>query len=178
MLLPQGPGRRPPVRPADAAGPTVMQTHDLEMVDVGTAFCQKSRCVRAAHEVNIDVKRGGTLGIVGESGSGKSTVARCIVRLIEPTGGGIYLDDTDVAHLSTNALRPHRKRVQIVFQDPYRSLNPRRKVGDSIAEGPMNFGLSRSKATQRAKDRSEEHTSELQSLMRISYAVFCLKKKK
>src|SRR5690606_36682370 len=112
---------------------------DLEMVYGGTSFFQKSRVVRAAHGVSLEVRRGETLGIVGESGSGKSTVARCIVRLIEPTGGSVYLNDTDIAHLPPGALRRHRKRVQIVFHDPYRSRNPRRKVGDSIAEGPMTF---------------------------------------
>ena len=80
------------------------------------------------------------------SGSGKSTVARCIARLIEPTSGAIRIGDVDVAHLSEGRLRPHRRNVQIVFQDPYRSLNPRRTVGASIIEGPVNFGLSDSEA--------------------------------
>ncbi|MFN4090000.1 MAG: ABC transporter ATP-binding protein [Alphaproteobacteria bacterium] len=152
MLISSVPSMTPRVRSISPAAPTVMRTHNLEMTYGGASFFQKARVVRAAHEVNIDVKRGETLGVVGESGSGKSTVARCIVRLIEPTGGSIYLDEADIAHLPTRALRRHRKRVQIVFQDPYRSLNPRRKVGDSIAEGPMNFGVSRAKAWQRARD--------------------------
>jgi peptide/nickel transport system ATP-binding protein len=152
MLISSVPSMTPRARRPDPTSATVLKTHNLEMVYGGKSFFQKSRIVRAAHEVNIDVKRGETLGIVGESGSGKSTVARCIVRLIEPTGGNIYLDDADIAHLPTSSLRRHRKRVQIVFQDPYRSLNPRRSVGDSIAEGPMNFGLSKAKAWDRAKD--------------------------
>ena len=90
------------------------------------------------------------LGIVGESGSGKSTVARCIARLIEPTEGRIWLGADELAGLSRRKLRRHRRRVQIVFQDPYRSLNPRRKVGESIIEGPMNFGLPRADAIDRA----------------------------
>ncbi|HWP88046.1 MAG TPA: ATP-binding cassette domain-containing protein, partial [Burkholderiales bacterium] len=102
--------------------------------------------------VNIQVRRGETLGVVGESGSGKSTVARCIARLIEPSDGAILIEGADVAKLGPRALRPHRKRVQIVFQDPYRSLNPRRTVGEAIIEGPMNFGLSRKEALQRARD--------------------------
>ena len=86
------------------------------------------------------VRRGETLGIVGESGSGKSTVARCIARLIEPSEGAILLGDTDVAHHARRAqLRPHRRRVQIVFQDPYRSLNPRRTVGAVDHRGPDEF---------------------------------------
>jgi peptide/nickel transport system ATP-binding protein len=108
--------------------------------------------VRAASNVNIAVKRGETVGVVGESGSGKSTVARCIARLIDPTEGAILIEGADVAKLGPGPLRPHRKRVQIVFQDPYRSLNPRRTVGASIIEGPMNFGLSREAAIKRAED--------------------------
>ena len=90
--------------------------------------------------------------IVGESGSGKSTVARCIVRLIDPSSGRIMIDDDDIAGLSTGQLRHHRRRVQIVFQDPYRSLNPRRTVGQSIVEGPMNFGTAKDEAWSRAHD--------------------------
>jgi peptide/nickel transport system ATP-binding protein len=108
--------------------------------------------VRAAIDVSLRVKRGETLGVVGESGSGKSTVARCIARLIDPTDGAILVEGADVARMSRAALRPHRKRVQVVFQDPYRSLNPRRTVGASIVEGPMNFGTSEDVAVARARE--------------------------
>ena len=101
--------------------------------------------------VDLAVRRGETLGVVGESGSGKSTVARCIVRLIDPTDGAIRLGGTDIAKLSRNGLRPYRRRIQIVFQDPFRSLNPRRTVGASMIEGPVNFGLSRADAEARAR---------------------------
>src|SRR4029077_9112975 len=104
------------------------------------------REVRAANDVNLEIRRGQTLGIVGESGSGKSTVARCVVRLIDPTSGEVFLGGEDIARLSPARLRPLRRRVQIVFQDPYRSLNPRRRVGEAIIEGPLNYGLSRSEA--------------------------------
>jgi len=72
--------------------------------------------------------------------------------LIAPTDGAILIEDADVAKLGTRALRPHRKRVQVVFQDPYRSLNPRRTVGESIVEGPVNFGMARPAAFARAKE--------------------------
>ena len=108
--------------------------------------------VYAAKAVNIEVRRGETLGIVGESGSGKSTVARCIARLIDPTGGEIYIDDDAIGGLSTRQMRRHRRRIKIVFQDPYRSLNPRRTVGDSIIEGPTNYGQSRAAAHARARE--------------------------
>jgi ABC-type oligopeptide transport system ATPase subunit len=112
--------------------------------------------VHAAKDVNLEIRRGQTLGIVGESGSGKSTVARCIVRLVDPSGGSVMLGGgqvpaEDIAMMSAAALRPLRKRVQIVFQDPYRSLNPRRTVGEALMEGPTNYGLNRTEALERAR---------------------------
>ncbi len=108
-----------------------------------------------AADVDLDIRRGETLGIVGKSGSGKSTVARCIARLIDPTEGKIFLGDTEIATMSARKLRPHRRRVQIVFQDPYRSMNPRITVGEFIIEGPMNFGLGRDEAMARARKLME-----------------------
>jgi peptide/nickel transport system ATP-binding protein len=99
----------------------------------------------------LRVRRGETLGIVGESGSGKTTVARCVARLIAPSTGAIRVNDIDIAPLRERQLRPYRRRVQVVFQDPYRSLNPRRTVGASIVEGPMNFGLAAGQALRRAR---------------------------
>ncbi|MCY1526620.1 Glutathione import ATP-binding protein GsiA [compost metagenome] len=104
----------------------------------------------AAADVNLTLRKGEILGIVGESGSGKSTVARCIVRLIEPTAGHMMMGGEDLSTLSGSALRPVRRRIQIVFQDPYRSLNPRRTVGESIIEGLLNFGVPREDALKRA----------------------------
>jgi peptide/nickel transport system ATP-binding protein len=115
----------------------------------------KGRVVHAAKQVELEVRRGETLGVVGESGSGKSTVARCIVRLIDPNDGEIRIDGKNIANLNQKSLRPVRKDVQIVFQDPYRSLNPRRSVGNSIIEGPMNFGVGHMDAIKRARDLME-----------------------
>jgi peptide/nickel transport system ATP-binding protein len=108
------------------------------------------RVVHAAKQVELEVRRGETLGVVGESGSGKSTVARCIVRLIDPTSGEVLIDGTNIAKMPQSELRSYRRDVQVVFQDPYRSLNPRRTVGQSIIEGPMNFGISHAEAMSRA----------------------------
>ena len=117
----------------------------------GSLFSRKpAHGVVAAADVNLTLRKGEILGIVGESGSGKSTVARCIVRLIEPTAGHMMMGGEDLSTLSGAALRPVRRRIQIVFQDPYRSLNPRRTVGESIIEGLLNFGVPREQALQRA----------------------------
>ncbi|MFO1303396.1 MAG: ABC transporter ATP-binding protein [Burkholderiales bacterium] len=111
--------------------------------------------VVAASDVSFEIRAGEAVGLVGESGAGKSTVARCVARLIDPTSGRIAVGDADFATSSRAALHALRRRVQIVFQDPYRSLNPRRTVGDSIVEGPMNFGVPRAEALARARELLE-----------------------
>ncbi|MEM5477237.1 ABC transporter ATP-binding protein [Pacificibacter sp. AS14] len=116
----------------------------------GGLFGGKARVVHAAKEVTFDLTRGETLGIVGESGSGKSTVARCIVRLNDAEAGEILLGDADLRPLGRAAMRPHRAQIQMVFQDPFASLNPRSKVGRIIAQGPELYGASRSEARDRA----------------------------
>jgi peptide/nickel transport system ATP-binding protein len=151
MLIDAVPPILPPQRPAAPEREPVLRIERLSKTYASGGFLQRRREVRAVDDVSIDIRRGETVGIVGESGSGKSTVARCVARLIEVSGGRIRLGATDIAHLSRGALREHRRRIQIVFQDPYRSLNPRRTVGESIVEGPMYFGVSRSDAEARAQ---------------------------
>ena len=151
-LLAAVPGLRPPARRALADAPAVLETRGLSKTYSGGAWLRRRRAVRAASDVSLSLRRGETLGIVGESGSGKSTVARCIVRLVDPTAGAVRLRGIDLAPLSPRALRPHRRRIQIVFQDPYRSLNPRRAVGASIVEGPINYGLAPDAAWRRARE--------------------------
>ncbi len=152
MLISSVPSLVPKAREASNDDDAVLATRDLAKTYRSSGLFQKTREVQAASNVNISLKRGETLGIVGESGSGKSTVARCIVRLIDPTSGAILIDGEDIANLPASRLLDFRRKVQIVFQDPYRSLNPRRTVGQSIIEGPMNFGLKRQAALNRAEE--------------------------
>jgi peptide/nickel transport system ATP-binding protein len=155
MLISSVPSIHPVHRGVRLEGITVLRTEKLGKTYSGKSFFQKARVVKAAIDVDLDIRRGETLGIVGESGSGKSTVARCIARLIDPSEGKVFLGDTEIATMSAGKLRPHRRRVQIVFQDPYRSMNPRITIGESIIEGPMNFGLKRDEALVRARKLME-----------------------
>jgi peptide/nickel transport system ATP-binding protein len=150
--------------------PVVLATDDLSKTYAQRAWFGRSKhAVAAAADVTLEIRQGETLGIVGESGSGKSTVARCIARLIEPSRGRIVIGDTDFASISRAQLRALRRRVQIVFQDPYRSLNPRRTVGQAIVEGPMNYGASDGDAMKSARKLMELVRLDPQSLDRFPH---------
>ncbi len=144
---------RPP-RP-ESREPVVLEANELGKVYRERSMFGKAREVVAADNVTLTLRKGRTLGIVGESGSGKSTVARCIVRLIDPTSGGIRLAGREISELSRRLLQPHRQRIQIIFQDPYRSLNPRLSVGETIAEGPINYGMKHAEAMAKARELLE-----------------------
>jgi ABC-type glutathione transport system ATPase component len=144
---------RAPRAPSSEA--VVLEASDLGKVYRERSFLGSVRQVAAAQDVSLTLRKGRTLGIVGESGSGKSTVARCIVRLIDPTSGAIRLAGCEISNLSRGLLQPHRKRIQIIFQDPYRSLNPRVSIGETIAEGPVNYGMPHAEALARARDLLE-----------------------
>ena len=146
-------------RANDPNAPVVLKVSGLDKTYQDKRWFGPQRNVHAAQAVSFEIRRGQTLGIVGESGSGKSTVARCIVRLVDPSGGSVMLGGdrpgeaaADIAMMSAGQLRPLRRRVQIVFQDPYRSLNPRRTVAQAMVEGPMNYGLGHAEAMQRARE--------------------------
>ncbi|MFC3615356.1 ABC transporter ATP-binding protein [Lutimaribacter marinistellae] len=154
MLMQSVPSMTPPERSAKTSERAV-EVSALNKIYGRTGWLSKDRIVHAVQDVDLEVRKGETLGIVGESGSGKSTVARCIARLIDPTSGSINLHGTEIATLSQGQLHPHRRKIQIVFQDPYRSLNPRRTIGQSLIEAPMNYGISQEQATQSARDLME-----------------------
>jgi len=104
----------------------------------------RGKVVHAVDDVSFSIGSGETLGIVGESGCGKSTMARCLVRIYNPTAGEIHLAGVEIGSLSQRRLRPHRKHIQMIFQDPYSSLNARMVVGDIIAEPLLAQGLVKS----------------------------------
>jgi len=127
----------------------------LEVEDLVVDIPVPSGMLHPVREISFHVDAGETLCIVGESGSGKTTIARCVVRLIDPTSGDIFIDQNNIATAKRRELHKLRRRVQIVFQDPYRSLNPRRTIRASIIEGPMNYGLGRQDALKRAHELME-----------------------
>jgi peptide/nickel transport system ATP-binding protein len=124
----------------------LLEVNDLKKhFYVGSSLLGASRaCVYAVDGVSFDIDRGETLALVGESGCGKSTIGRCILRLFDITAGQVNLDGRRIDDMSSGALRPLRRRMQVVFQDPFSSLNPRMRVGDILAEPIRNFGIARS----------------------------------
>jgi peptide/nickel transport system ATP-binding protein len=106
------------------------------------SFFGKSRQVNALNDINLDIYRDEITSVVGESGSGKSTLARCLMGLVEPSEGTVRLDGRPLAPLCRHRSAQQKKRMQIVFQDPYRSLNPRLTIGTSLSEGLTNLGIS------------------------------------
>jgi ABC-type glutathione transport system ATPase component len=154
-LLASVPSLVPRAPRTESTEPVVLEANALGKVYRERSFFGKAREVAAADGVTLTLRKGRTLGIVGESGSGKSTVARCIVRLIDPTSGGVRLAGKEISDLSRRLLQPHRKRIQIIFQDPYRSLNPRVTIGETIAEGPINYGMPRDEALAKARELLE-----------------------
>src|SRR5204862_3129397 len=125
----------------------LLQVNDLKKhFPVRGGLFRRKAWVYAVDGVSFEVERGETLSLVGESGCGKSTVGRAILRLFDITAGQVILDGQRIDDLSAGALRPARRRMQVVFQDPFSSLNPRMRVKDIVAEPIRNFGLASSSA--------------------------------
>ncbi len=136
----------PPQRVAAEMGPTVLQVAGLRKTYRGGGLLARKRVVEAVRGVDFTLHKGETLGIVGESGSGKSTVARMLVRLLAADAGSIQLGTEDLLALNKRDFRARTSRIQMVFQDPFASLNPRRRAGDLIAQGLRVHGVPRAEA--------------------------------
>lgn len=131
---------------------TVRNLSKTFVVRRGALFRHAVASTKAVNNVSLDIKRGEILGCVGGSGSGKSTLGRMILRLIEPDSGELHYDGTDLRALSREGMREFRKRMQIVFQDPLQSLNPRRTVAENIERPLLNFGTARATARRRVEE--------------------------
>src|SRR5687768_13004207 len=117
----------------------------------GLVFGRSQPSVRAVDGASFEVKRGETLAVVGESGCGKSTMGRLLLRLIDATEGSVFFEGTDINTLSRSEMRQMRRKAQMVFQDPYGSLSPRRSIADIVAEPLEAFGLIRSRKEKRER---------------------------
>jgi peptide/nickel transport system ATP-binding protein len=136
---------------SSAPSAVVMEIKSLnKFYELPGGLFRKRRQVRALHEVSFEIHSGRTLGIVGESGSGKSTLARQIVRLADNTSGSIVFRGRDIARSKERELRPVRPGIQMIFQDPYSSLNPRQSIGQILTAGPRSLGVPRKSASERA----------------------------
>ena len=161
LKSPQHPYTRALLAAVPKAAPEPREPADLRPVALAVSHLDKwyrprglfadARHVHALKDVSFELRRGETLGLVGESGSGKSTVARVVTRIDDPDSGEIRLGGEDFSAMRGEALRVARSRIQMVFQDPYASLNPRRRVGLSIADGPMAQGVPRAAALKAAR---------------------------
>jgi oligopeptide/dipeptide ABC transporter ATP-binding protein len=124
-----------PAPAAAAEGAKLLEVHDLQKyfpVTRGIIFQKQVGAVKAVDGLSFTVNKGETLGVVGETGCGKSTMGRLLTRLLEPTGGTVRFEGKDITHLSPGQMRPLRKDIQIIFQDPYSSLNPRHTIGTIV----------------------------------------------
>jgi peptide/nickel transport system ATP-binding protein len=131
----------------------LLEVENVEMyfpVTRGIIFQRKIGAVQAVDGVSFNLERGETLGIVGESGCGKSTLGRVVTRLLEPTAGSIRFEGRDISHLGRSALRPLRRDIQIIFQDPYSSLNPRHNIG-TIVGAPIDIQGMKPKGGTKAR---------------------------
>jgi peptide/nickel transport system ATP-binding protein len=139
--------------PRQLSGDTILTIDNVSKTyRTGGFLGRGARVTHAVKAVSLKLPRGATLGIVGESGSGKSTLARCIVRLIDPDAGAVVLDGKDWAKLTREEVRHETRHIQMVFQDPFASLNPRRKATELVAQGPIVHGTPRAKAIADAKE--------------------------
>lgn len=151
-LLAAVPGSVPPVRVQVTDEPIACATTGLAKTYRGGAWFGAQTEVAAVKDVSFEIRRGETLGLVGESGSGKSTIGRLVMRLTDADAGVVRIGELDFSEARGARLRAARKHVQMVFQDPFASLNPRRRVGRIIADGPIAHGVPSAQALARAEE--------------------------
>jgi peptide/nickel transport system ATP-binding protein len=140
------PTMKPKAVPPEPAGAPALVARGLNKI-----YRRRGRRTIALQDVSIELARGSTLGVVGESGSGKSTLARCLVRLLAPDSGSVTIGGQEILGLSRRQWRREVGRIQMVFQDPYASLNPRRRVGEIVTQGAVIHGLPAKAADQKAR---------------------------
>ena len=151
-LIAAVPGSRPAASGRDISGEPLLTARGLNKTFVTRqGLFRPARRVPAVRDVALSLKPRETVAVVGESGSGKSTLGRIVMRLIEPDGGAVDFGGADFLSVRGSQLRAMRRKVQIVFQDPFAALDPRQKVGDAIARGPMAYGVSGQEAMADAR---------------------------
>ena len=152
--VPHGERNRDAGEPASepASGPVLEVRNLRKTYETARGLFIKKRVVHAVDNVSFSVPRGRTLGIVGESGSGKSTIGRCLLKLTGIDGGQLLFHGQDIAPLTPAQFRPMRRKIQMIFQDPFASLNPRHTVGRIITDGPLANGVPYAQAEHRARD--------------------------
>ena len=152
-LIAAVPRRRDEERAAVADVAPILEVRNLRKTySSGGSWFSRKRVVKAVDDVSFSIRRGETLGIVGESGSGKSTIGRCLLKLVDIDGGQMLFNGTDIGALSAREFRPLRRDIQMIFQDPYASLNPRQTVGRIIGDGPVANGVTRAAADVRGRE--------------------------
>ncbi|MFP7671839.1 ABC transporter ATP-binding protein [Marivita sp. S0852] len=139
---------------AEQGNDPILSVRDLNMTftsRTGGLF-KKPRVVKAVQNATFDLYQGETIGIVGESGSGKSTLGRCLVRLLTPQSGVVRINGQDISQIKGQELRQHRRRIQMIFQDPFSSLNPRARIGTILTEGLIAYGTDKTVARAKAEE--------------------------
>ncbi|MFM7010883.1 MAG: ABC transporter ATP-binding protein [Betaproteobacteria bacterium] len=150
--VPHGQARSPITTSNEPTKP-ILEVKNLNKTYITTrGLFVKKRVVHAINDVSFDVARGQTLGIVGESGSGKSSIGRCLLKLQSIDSGALLFHGRDIAALTAAEFRPLRQKIQMIFQDPYASLNPRHTVGRILTDGPVANGASPAQASMRARE--------------------------